>query len=107
MRFAASCYDLSGCLVLQATGYFADLIQALGEAGYRESTDLFGAPYDFRLAADGLEQVPRGPTLQGSCLPGSSLTFPWHDVQNASAKCIGVELTEHISLIACAFATSI
>lgn len=40
-----------------ATGYFAKLIVALGEAGYREGTDLFGAPYDFRLAADGLLQI--------------------------------------------------
>ena len=40
-----------------ASGTFADLIAALGQAGYREKRDLFGAPYDFRLAADGLKQV--------------------------------------------------
>ena len=39
------------------TGTFAPLIDALSEAGYVEGQDLFGAPYDFRLAADGLEQV--------------------------------------------------
>lgn len=34
-------------------------LQALADIGYREGVDLFGAPYDFRLAADGLEQVGR------------------------------------------------
>jgi hypothetical protein len=32
-------------------------VQALADIGYREGQDLFGAPYDFRLAADGLDQV--------------------------------------------------
>jgi pimeloyl-ACP methyl ester carboxylesterase len=40
-----------------ASGTYADMIKALGRAGYREKTNLFGAPYDFRLAADGLEQI--------------------------------------------------
>ena len=40
-----------------ASGTFLDLINALADDGYREGIDLFGAPYDFRLAADGLEQV--------------------------------------------------
>jgi len=39
------------------SGYFADLIDALKDKGYQESEDLFGAPYDFRLAADGLAQI--------------------------------------------------
>lgn len=46
------------------TGTFEPLIKALSEAGYAEGQDLFGAPYDFRLAADGLEQVcPSEPRL--------------------------------------------
>ncbi len=81
MRLAACCHDVFGWSVLQATGYFADLIQALGEVGYRESTELFGAPYDFRLAADGLEQVLHCPNLKTSCLPGSSLTCSRHDIE--------------------------
>lgn len=41
----------------QATGTYATMIEALGKVGYRESQNLFGAPYDFRLAADGLQQI--------------------------------------------------
>lgn len=36
---------------------YAVVIEALTVAGYQERVDLFGAPYDFRLAPDGLEQV--------------------------------------------------
>ena len=39
------------------SGTYAKLIEGLQDAGYSEGKDLFGAPYDFRLAADGLEQV--------------------------------------------------
>ena len=39
------------------SGTYDTLIDGLKKAGYEEGTDLFGAPYDFRLAADGLEQV--------------------------------------------------
>jgi len=54
--------DMEGVAALDpqlplASATYADMIKALGHAGYREGTNLFGAPYDFRLAADGLEQV--------------------------------------------------
>lgn len=39
------------------SGTYAKLIEGLEDVGYKEGKDLFGAPYDFRLAADGLEQV--------------------------------------------------
>ncbi len=37
----------------KATGYFADLIDALTGAGYQIGKNLRGAPYDWRLASDG------------------------------------------------------
>ena len=55
--------DVDRCMPLNlvqlpvASGTFLDLINALADDGYREGVDLFGAPYDFRLAADGLRQV--------------------------------------------------
>ena len=42
----------------QITQVYKSLTEGLKKAGYAERVDLFGAPYDFRLAADGLEQVP-------------------------------------------------
>lgn len=39
------------------SGTYEALISGLKGAGYSEGNDIFGAPYDFRLAADGLEQV--------------------------------------------------
>ena len=36
---------------------FGKLTRAFKNEGYLERKHLFGAPYDFRLAADGLEQV--------------------------------------------------
>ena len=39
------------------SGTYEKLIDGLEAAGYAAGQDLFGAPYDFRLAADGLEQV--------------------------------------------------
>ena len=36
---------------------YRGLTRALKHEGYQERRDLFGAPYDFRMAADGLEQV--------------------------------------------------
>ncbi len=41
----------------QASGIFSRLVDALEQAGYREREDLYGAPFDFRLAPDGLSQV--------------------------------------------------
>lgn len=41
----------------RVSGTYAKLVDGLKEAGYTEGKDLFGAPFDFRLAADGLEQV--------------------------------------------------
>ena len=40
-----------------ASGTYDKLIDGLEKAGYQAGQDLFGAPYDFRLAADGLIQV--------------------------------------------------
>ena len=40
------------------TPMFSKLTNAFKDEGYQERKHLFGAPYDFRLAADGLEQVP-------------------------------------------------
>ena len=39
------------------TATYKPIIDKLTDAGYKENEDLFGAPYDFRLAGDGLEQV--------------------------------------------------
>lgn len=39
------------------SGTYEKLISGLKDAGYSKGKDIFGAPYDFRLAADGLEQV--------------------------------------------------
>ena len=41
----------------QLTSVYGKLIKGLEAEGYQERVDLFGAPYDFRLAADGLEQA--------------------------------------------------
>jgi hypothetical protein len=41
----------------QLTPIYQSLTDGLKKVGYEERVDLFGAPYDFRLAADGLEQV--------------------------------------------------
>ncbi|EIE25135.1 Lecithin:cholesterol acyltransferase [Coccomyxa subellipsoidea C-169] len=41
----------------QITPVYKSLTEGLKKAGYKERVDLFGAPYDFRLAADGLEQI--------------------------------------------------
>lgn len=38
------------------TATYKPIIDKLLDAGYKENQDLFGAPYDFRLAGDGLEQ---------------------------------------------------
>lgn len=40
-----------------ASGTYDKLIEELQKAGYQAGEDLYGAPYDFRLAADGLEQL--------------------------------------------------
>jgi hypothetical protein len=48
------------------SGTYEALISGLKGAGYSEGNDIFGAPYDFRLAADGLEQVP-GPPIPLKC----------------------------------------
>lgn len=39
------------------TATYKPIIDKLTDAGYKENEDLFGAPYDFRLAGDGLEQT--------------------------------------------------
>jgi lysophospholipase-3 len=54
--------NLSGIAALDpslpsVSGTYEKLINGLKDAGYEEGKDIFGAPYDFRLAADGLEQV--------------------------------------------------
>lgn len=36
---------------------YKPIIDKLKENGYKEGEDLFGAPYDFRLAGDGLASV--------------------------------------------------
>ena len=41
------------------TATYKPIIDKLLDAGYKENQDLFGAPYDFRLAGDGLEQVSK------------------------------------------------
>ncbi len=41
----------------QLTPLYRALAEALKDEGFREREDLFGAPYDFRLAGDGLDQV--------------------------------------------------
>lgn len=45
------------CFWVQLTSVYQELIDTLVEVGYEVRRDLFGAPYDWRLAADGLEQV--------------------------------------------------
>ena len=47
----------NGVLAAQLTSVYQELINALVAVGYEVRKDLFGAPYDWRLAADGLEQV--------------------------------------------------
>ena len=49
--------DSEGVLAAQLTSVYQELINALVAVGYEVRKDLFGAPYDWRLAADGLEQV--------------------------------------------------
>ncbi|MCJ1279377.1 hypothetical protein MMC21_007201 [Puttea exsequens] len=44
---------------------YRGLTKALKHEGYQERRDLFGAPYDFRMAADGLEQGQPGPGTGG------------------------------------------
>ena len=39
------------------TPLYSGLTKAFKDEGHKERKDLFGAPYDFRLAGDGLEQV--------------------------------------------------
>lgn len=39
------------------TPLYSGLTKAFKDEGYEERKDLFGAPYDFRLAGDGLQQV--------------------------------------------------
>ena len=39
------------------TPMLSKLTQAFKDEGYQERKHLFGAPYDFRLAPDGLQQV--------------------------------------------------
>ena len=47
---------------------YRGLTRALKHEGYQERRDLFGAPYDFRMAADGLEQVSASSILaRGQC----------------------------------------
>lgn len=36
---------------------YKPILDKLMAVGYKANEDLFGAPYDFRLAADGLEMV--------------------------------------------------
>ena len=43
------------------TATYKPIIDKLTDAGYTENLDLFGAPYDFRLAGDGLESVSTHP----------------------------------------------
>lgn len=43
------------------TATYKPIIEKLKDAGYTENQDLFGAPYDFRLAGDGLESVSTHP----------------------------------------------
>ncbi|KAK9800276.1 hypothetical protein WJX73_002429 [Symbiochloris irregularis] len=58
-------YDFGGLEGVQAldpdlksaSGTYDALIKGLDDKGYTAGQDLFGAPYDFRLAADGLTQV--------------------------------------------------
>lgn len=56
----------------QLTSIYQELIDALVEVGYEVRRDLFGAPYDWRLAADGLEQVRCSRALL-QCRQASSL----------------------------------
>ena len=43
------------------TATYKPIIDKLTDAGYTEDQDLFGAPYDFRLAGDGLASVSTHP----------------------------------------------
>lgn len=49
--------ESEGVLAAQLTSVYQELIDALVAVGYEVRKDLFGAPYDWRLAADGLEQA--------------------------------------------------
>ena len=46
---------------------YKPIIDKLKDAGYKENEDLFGAPYDFRLAGDGLASVSAATELDGHC----------------------------------------
>ena len=59
-------YDIDPGVSL--TGIYSTLIDHLKSAGYSERQDLFGAPYDFRLAADGLSQVRHSRACAVACL---------------------------------------
>ena len=48
------CLDSAFCSL---TAYFQPVISLLEENGYRVNDTIFGAPYDFRMAGDGLTQV--------------------------------------------------
>ena len=50
------------------TATYKPIIDKLKDAGYTENQDLFGAPYDFRLAGDGLEAVSTHPCSIGLVL---------------------------------------
>ena len=43
------------------SGTYLELINGLKDEGYQERKDLFGAPFDFRLNAEGLQQVTLAP----------------------------------------------
>ena len=45
------------------TPLYSGLTNAFKDEGYEERKDLFGAPYDFRLAGDGLKQVLSRPFM--------------------------------------------
>ena len=47
----------------QLTPLYRALAEALKDEGFVEREDLFGAPYDFRLAGDGLDQVGDRPLV--------------------------------------------
>ena len=58
------------------TPLYSGLTKAFKDEGYEERKDLFGAPYDFRLAGDGLKQVLQGLLIHGgvTCPPPGA----WH-----------------------------
>jgi len=65
-------YDFGGVKGLEyldedisMSGYFHDIISALKKEGYTVGKDLHGAPYDWRLAADGLSTKPLNQAVDG------------------------------------------